>query len=306
MAFFFKKKKKERDVLPLKISLVDLMDGNPSTSKAFCQSLKDYRFAVLKCDEKTIDAIANYKKVGSEFFSLDNDYKMNYSGGQIDEIVTRKVNKGYLCVKGMKEFLKLQANVDIKDVPSQPTQLQNSFQNVVSILDSIAKTCLDNVAKYEVDGKTFMESNFYEMMKQKLFKSSLSLIHYFPMPECSPDETFNNSNADEYVDGDDEQKDKITEGGLTYPSKTHTDTGILTLIICAEVPGLQVWDVVNQKWLEVEKMVTPKEDLFVIVGRKTQLFSKQRDSTFKPTTHRVALPLNTERSSLLYFLDVPQ
>jgi len=81
---------------------------------------------------------------------------------------------------------------------------------------------------------------------------------------------------------------------------------LLQLIICAEVPGLQIWDAVNQNWLEVEKLVTPKEDLFVIAGRKMQLFSQQKESVFKPTTHRVALPLNTERCSLLYFVDIPQ
>lgn len=44
---------------------------------------------------------------------------------------------------------------------------------------------------------------------------------------------------------------------MTYPSKTHTDTGILTLIICSDVPGLQVWDHINGGWIEVEKKFTP-------------------------------------------------
>jgi isopenicillin N synthase-like dioxygenase len=93
---------------------------------------------------------------------------------------------------------------------------------------------------------------------------------------------------------------------LTYPSKTHTDTGILTLIICSDVPGLQVWDTKNDEWLEVEKIVNPMEDMFVVLGRKMQLFAQDQPSVLMPCTHRVALPLNTERSSLLYFLDVPQ
>jgi isopenicillin N synthase-like dioxygenase len=86
----------------------------------------------------------------------------------------------------------------------------------------------------------------------------------------------------------------------------YLDTGILTLIICSDVPGLQVWDLQNKEWLEVEKLVIPKEDMFVIMGRKMQFFSATTPSPFMPTTHRVALPLNTERSSLLYFQDVPQ
>jgi len=140
----------------------------------------------------------------------------------------------------------------------------------------------------------------------RLSKSSLSYIHYFPMTESSADDSQNNSNWEEYKDEKGKEKDKWIEDGFTYPSKTHTDTGILTLIICAEVPGLQVWDSVNKKWLEVEKLVTPREDLFVIMGRKCELFSTVKESPFKATTHRVALPLNTERNSLLYFVDVPQ
>jgi isopenicillin N synthase-like dioxygenase len=66
-----------------------------------------------------------------------------------------------------------------------------------------------------------------------------------------------------------------------------------------------VWDHVNNKWLEVEKLVDPGKDMFVVVGRKIELFRQSKEPIFKATTHRVALPLNTQRTSLLYFLDVP-
>ena len=74
---------------------------------------------------------------------------------------------------------------------------------------------------------------------------------------------------------------------MTYPSKTHTDTGILTLIICSDVPGLQVWDIHNNKWLEVEKLFNPGEDMFVIMGRKMELFALQSPPVLCSTTHRV-------------------
>jgi hypothetical protein len=67
-----------------------------------------------------------------------------------------------------------------------------------------------------------------------------------------------------------------------------------------------VWDVNNNQWLEVcaficfgsrfaiqpgfqvEKMVTPCVDLFVIMGRKMELFgAKPNENIFLPTTHRV-------------------
>jgi len=115
-----------------------------------------------------------------------------------------------------------------------------------------------------------------------------------------------NDNSEYSTDPKDNDTDKLTQEGMTYPSKTHTDTGIMTFIICAEVPGLQVWDTLNDEWLEVEKICNPKSDLFVIAGRKLPLFYQKgaQESPFKATRHRVALPLNTGRTSLLYFLDV--
>jgi hypothetical protein len=46
--------------------------------------------------------------------------------------------------------------------------------------------------------------------------------------------------------------------------------------------------------------------MFVVPGRKLQLFAQDNPPTFVACTHRVALPLSTERSSLLFFQDVPQ
>jgi len=92
------------------------------------------------------------------------------------------------------------------------------------------------------------------------------------------------------------------------PSGIHTDTGLLTCITCAKVPGLQVLDRESGKFLAVETMVQPGKDLFMIMGRKMQVLCQQGSdqSVFIPTVHRVVLPPDTERSSLLYFQDVGQ
>eukprot|EP01119_Soliformovum_irregulare_P023477 TRINITY_DN8196_c0_g1_i2.p1 TRINITY_DN8196_c0_g1~~TRINITY_DN8196_c0_g1_i2.p1 ORF type:complete len:175 (-),score=35.49 TRINITY_DN8196_c0_g1_i2:26-550(-) len=173
-------------------------------------------------------------------------------------------------------------------------------------MDDIGKACLDCLANHQANGTPFMKPELYASVKGQLSRSSLSLIRYFPVGEvdATPDDQKNNSNADEYVEEADAEKDLVKDVAYTYPSKTHTDTGILTLIICADVPGLQVWDIQSNRWIEVEKVFNPHTDMFVIMGRKMQFFSAQESSIFKATTHRVALPLNTERTSLLYFVDV--
>ena len=93
------------------------------------------------------------------------------------------------------------------------------------------------------------------------------------------------------------------ETNLHSPCDEHFDTGVLTLIMISEVPGLEVQDQKSGKWLELEKLGTPG-DLVVIMGRKVEmLFSKE--ANLKPTFHRVRIPKNVERHSILFFFDLP-
>jgi len=123
-------------------------------------------------------------------------------------------------------------------------------------------------------------------------KSSISVIHYFsrgPPGQRPP--------APGYEDDED---------GMNIPSKSHQDTGILTFILCSDVPGLQVENRSNGSWIPVETLNTPKKDLFCIMGRKIEIFaSTNKDTLYKATVHRVGLPYNTERYSILFFADVP-
>jgi len=117
---------------------------------------------------------------------------------------------------------------------------------------------------------------------------------------------------------------------LQEACQVHTDTGILTFIICSDVSGLHVEDRTQrkpastptrpvagassaapnegeEKWLEVEKIFESGVDLFCIVGRKMHMFARgdvDRDADgFTPTIHRVHISPEIERSSLLYFMD---
>lgn len=78
--------------------------------------------------------------------------------------------------------------------------------------------------------------------------------------------------------------------------------------MCSDVPALQVQDRVTKKWYMPEKYCNPKKDCFVILGLKMNrfaTFSEAESKKFLPTLHRVVLPFNTHRNSLLYFQDLP-
>jgi len=106
---------------------------------------------------------------------------------------------------------------------------------------------------------------------------------------------------------------------------------MLTFIICSDVSGLQIKDRLKEQrdkrkrkqvvvlkefeeekeqeekdedFIEVEKIMTEGVDLFCIAGRKLSIFQADKDrEIFLPTIHRVMLPGDTERFSLLYFMD---
>jgi len=97
-------------------------------------------------------------------------------------------------------------------------------------------------------------------------------------------------------------------GECHTPSNTHLDTGLLTTITSSDVHGLEVQDRFNNSWVRIEALANPKTELFVIIGRKLQLLasSPQASKMFPATVHRVALPFDVERFSMLYFQDIPQ
>jgi len=184
-----------------------------------------------------------------------------------------------------------------KDDPLPDVEdFQTKFERFRKNINDVAVQCLDLLCNYQCeDGQSFLEEKLYHDVKKGIEKkSSISMIHYYPRKP--PEEREEGDKL-----GDDEE-------GQNVPSKTHTDTGLITLISCAEVPGLQVENRANGEFLEVETIYaeTARRDLFVIIGRKIELFARKEPAFFKATVHRVVLPYNIERNSMLYFVDIPQ
>jgi len=278
----FKKKKKSKDkrkfpTLPPKISFTEFItESSEEAADSFAQSMIDQGFVILTLDGGDAkEDIERYFAEGARFFG-EQDFEEKEKLEKKHELWSnRKANKGYIHVKDVKEYLKL--SLVEEEYPTHPDTLKPAFDKVFSSLNEIAKRGLGVLSTYKVDGTPYIKEDIYAHLQRKVDeKSSISLIHYFAAAE----------------DG--------------TPSNEHVDTGLLTLIICAQVPGLQVKDRLTEQWLEVEKMVTPGVDMFIIMGKKMELLANVHNENplFKATFHQVALPNGTERSSLLFFLDV--
>eukprot|EP01121_Diplochlamys_sp_Union-15-3_P000510 TRINITY_DN10446_c0_g1_i2.p1 TRINITY_DN10446_c0_g1~~TRINITY_DN10446_c0_g1_i2.p1 ORF type:complete len:301 (-),score=63.63 TRINITY_DN10446_c0_g1_i2:17-850(-) len=272
--------------VPPALQADDILSLDPSSAHSkFVECMRDKGFAILTLNPKMKNAVDNYFKDAEDFFSLPLEEKKKFNS--LDEL-QRQINKNYVHVSGSKEFMKLQKNEDTNIYPTNPHTFKKSFDSVFEHLETLSKRCFTLIAKYtsaETKHSPFINDDVYKIIMKKMEeRSSVSTIHYFPVKKSDSSTEINNE-----------------------PSKTHTDTGILTLIMCASVPGLQVQDRSKDEntFIEVEKLVKPREHIFCIIGRKTELMSNVKPSVFTPTTHRVLLPFGVERYSLLFFMDVP-
>jgi len=81
----------------------------------------------------------------------------------------------------------------------------------------------------------------------------------------------------------------------------HTDTGILTFLTHSNVPGLEVYDLLMEKYVKIDCLLQ-KNEVAVIIGEKVPLFSYT--DVFQATHHRVRNAPNVHRYSLPFLLDV--
>eukprot|EP01124_Arcella_intermedia_P025729 TRINITY_DN4668_c0_g1_i1.p1 TRINITY_DN4668_c0_g1~~TRINITY_DN4668_c0_g1_i1.p1 ORF type:complete len:282 (+),score=71.59 TRINITY_DN4668_c0_g1_i1:40-885(+) len=274
--------------IPEPISTTGLISEEPGATAAFRSSLQEHGFVRFQLDDELEGAILQYLGETKKYFALESATKDRLSA----TLELMKKNEGYLRVEKVKEYLKLRkaAAKDLQ-VPEVP-ELVSSFSNCFDNFYKLVKKCFTAIATTPTDqGTPYINNQLIEVVNQQMEnKSSVSVIHY--LPRAPPGER-------EPCPGYEDDED-----GMNIPSKSHTDTGLLTFILCSDVPGLQISGEDN-KWIPVETICTPKKELFCIMGRKIEIFGSQEDPLYKATIHRVGLPYNVERYSILFFADVP-
>merc|ERR1712008_135247 len=130
--------------------------------------------------------------------------------------------------------------------------MYTKFKQLYKIWDDAAMCCMETVLSEPVKIKKKSNSNNEEETNEKLpdgfealtrkidrdnvrkfggIHSSISLIHYFDQ-KCAKDEE-NELKSEE---------DRLSNRTMEVPLDKHVDTGLLTLITCSDVPGLQILD----------------------------------------------------------------
>eukprot|EP01130_Rhizamoeba_saxonica_P011855 TRINITY_DN4942_c4_g2_i1.p1 TRINITY_DN4942_c4_g2~~TRINITY_DN4942_c4_g2_i1.p1 ORF type:complete len:300 (-),score=60.86 TRINITY_DN4942_c4_g2_i1:151-1011(-) len=244
--------------------------SEPSTTQHLLQELGQEGFVILRLDDDLMNALLEFIEASQIFFEQTASEKEAYT---VHDPLRGRLNQGYILVDRIKEFLKFKAGDELPDVPPH---LADRFDQFIALIHPLAESILDLIAETETEeGTKYMDETLYKQVKEMLpLKSAVAMISYYP--RLPPEER------------DQDDPPTYDEDGLSIPSQTHTDTGLITLISCSDVPGLQVEDRRTGEWIEVEKIADPRRDLFCILGNKIELFAqRQEDTLFKRTVHRV-------------------
>jgi len=263
--------------------LVAIKRGTDECAR-MCQRMMDDGYCVVSLSESQFDDIGNMYDVGGKFLSQDAEKKNEH-------LDSKNEGMGYVDIEGIRDFIKLRVTGDRQNqFPSHPPDFKEKFSTAHSLLANIAWTLYLELVHFDPvkSDPLSRQDDVLSALKECLDDmASTSHIRYYLPPASST----------------------TSPGGLRDVCDEHTDTGILTLILCSKVPGLQVWDRKNNRWAEIEKELiekykskNPREHLVVcIMGEKIRMFANS--PSLVPTLHRVMVADGVERSSLLYFMD---
>jgi len=265
--------------LPPAIPAEDVL--NNEAGDELVASLQQRGYCIIRPTNATVQQLLGMKDSCASFFSLPADEKEKYTPpASTDPLLKgRRPNRGF-CKGKSKEYLKIRLIDKSQAYPQQPAELEHNFRTAMNELWDITHGAFKSLASTTIKGtnKTWMDPKTVANLTPFFPEgSSVSVIKYFA-----------------------EDSDSETDH---TPLEEHVDTGVMTLIRVGEVPGLHVFDQLRKEWVEVEK-VAALNDLLLIMGRKMELLL---DGSVKlvPTLHRVVIPKNKERYSMLFFMDVP-
>jgi len=248
----------------------------------FCQDLLDEGFAVIGLGEKYKQEIDALNEVSKDFFKLPPEIKLLNDDPKHEGL-------GYVGSNSHKEYLKLRRYGDRnKNWPNNPPQLRDIFIKGLDLFHEISWKIYQELSYFTLTNtnpksKPYSEED-WKGIKEAVFElGSIGATHYYPR-----------------------NKKEADSSNLVDICDAHRDTGILTFVVVSEVPGLQLWDRKNNVWMDAEKILHPERNsqhiLIVMMGEKVQMFTGS--SVLEATYHRVMVPPETRRDSLLFFMDV--
>jgi len=227
--------------------------SNPSLSetvtKDFCNQMNKKGFAVIRLPSECTEVINKMWKISTNFFDSPHELK------EACKILSWR-DVGYLKTEGVKEFWQMRMS-DVSDFPwpSFP-EFKECMLEGFQLLDQVGRICLGLLAQgIKINPGRLIEALDHEPLGSGNFSNSiLSIYRYF--------------------------KHELVKESCDI----HKDMGILTLVPCAAVPGLEVLDYENICWVEVEKIADTATDVIVF---NSECLERMTAGYYSGCIHRV-------------------
>eukprot|EP01084_Bolivina_argentea_P221478 375109_1 len=287
--------------LPSAIKEISLMNNNEDAIKQFRDNYRRLGFAVIEMDNDFNANSKFYRSICSKWFKENTfedkkQYSTKFSNELCKELRTKR-HSGYILTENEKEYLRFKKTTDSLLFPTK--QIHDEYHKLFNRWNIFTNKCIDVVFDettnvFDNKSQTYnIESLLNQQEKDELIQrnkkySSISVIHYF------------SENDEEKKDIDEKQIGKrVNEVALD----AHQDTGVMTFILCSDVVGLNVLNRKTNEYIAIEQHYNSNNCCFVIAGRKMEhIFSWKK--IISATWHSVKIPVDQERLSLLYFLEI--
>jgi isopenicillin N synthase-like dioxygenase len=258
-----------------KISFKNLLNNDSYSLELLSSALKDHGFFVITDHSIPHDLFHRAYTFSENFFNLDSSIKNNYSyrenAGARGYTPFGKETALGETVPDLKEFWhhgpvvddtydrRIMKNINVDEIK----EFNKVFDNLFVEMNNLGSALLKSISL-----SLELPSDFFEKSTSK-GNSLLRLIHYPPS---------NNENI--------------------YRAREHADINLITLLIGANEPGLEVKDK-SGNWIPVSSSF---EDIVCNIGDMMQLIT---DKVLKSTPHRVVKYKTDEiksRYSIPFFL----
>ncbi|KAL6051416.1 hypothetical protein QOT17_019237 [Balamuthia mandrillaris] len=236
-----------------------------------CELLSQRGYCLLSCrgDQQLHACLLELVQKRESFFALEQEQKDSLK--VFDEMGVG-LNNGYVDVKPRREYLKLRLCDPAEWWPTGMEGFEEAFRASLEAMHQIAWRCFLTVANsQQANGKPLMRSTDIEAVAEfTKEKSSISLIHYYKQGEQHVDEQGKKDESEEeegkgkHKEAENGDKEEEANGSSKEASdkkedvcSLHTDTGLLTIGVSSDVPGLQIYDKKEHAWMQVESCCQP-------------------------------------------------
>ena len=284
--------KAKTDAFPNQYQIYDLADE--SEREQFSHHLVEHSFALIKTPQQYKSSLSNLSKIYEELFKSSDSLECDHNGDYVGYTSTPYQKQSlwfYLIEDKNALFPKLKSKKALLNQKEIENKVVDAFNDYNKIADDAIKAILKyqctesewincwnklyppnklNQSNHKTDNddskeyQNYRECQVYHRYRKdkNLSLNNLAAIHYYgnnnnKTKECSLEKLKKSKN---------EHEDELD----AKPCGEHIDYTLITLIMSNE-PGLQVRDITNFEWVDIESIirahnVNPKDVLLVISG----------------------------------------